>query len=306
MRFRLICGGTKGARAMILAFDIGGSRIRAALWDGAALQPMGEASTPAADLAAFTSTIAAFAEASGARGMAISIAGVVDPVTGIGKVANIPAIDGLALGPALQAATDLPVMVLNDADCFALAEARMGAGRGHATVFGVILGTGVGGGLVIDGRPVTGAGGYSGEWGHGPVVRGDFAFRCGCGQVGCIDTIGGARGLERLHLHTAGHARTSEQIIADWHAGDPDARATVELWRDLIVGPLAMVLNVVGASVVPVGGGLSQAEGLVDCLDQALRAAVLRPTAGALAVPALCGADAGLLGAALAGAAAWA
>ncbi|MBP9183466.1 MAG: ROK family protein [Fuscovulum sp.] len=290
---------------MILAFDIGGSRIRAALWDGTALQPMGEAATPAGDLGAFTATIAAIAETSGAVGMAISIAGVVDPVSGIGKVANIPAIDGLALGPALQAATDLPVLVLNDADCFALAEARLGAGRGHPNVFGVILGTGVGGGLVIDGRIVTGAGGYAGEWGHGPVIRGQHAFPCGCGQVGCVDVIGGARGLERLHLHSAGHARTSEQIIADWHAGDPAARATLELWRDLVSGPLAMVLNVVGASVVPVGGGLSRAAGLVEYLDQALRARILRQTAGALAVPAQCGADAGLLGAALAGAAAW-
>ncbi len=85
--------------------------------------------------------------------MAISIAGVVDPATGIGTVANIPAIHGRALAPAVQAATGVPALVLNDADCFALAEARQGAGQGHGTVFGIILGTGVGGGLVIDGRP---------------------------------------------------------------------------------------------------------------------------------------------------------
>lgn len=288
---------------MILAFDIGGSRIRAALWDGT-LRPLGEVPTPAHDLSAFLAALAGFVTP-GLRGMAISIAGVVDPATGIGTVANIPAIHGLALAPALQAATGLPAMVLNDADCFALAEAQQGAGRGHATVFGVILGTGVGGGLVINGQLLGGAGGFAGEWGHGPVIRGKHALRCGCGQMGCVDTIGGARGLERLHRIETGQECRSKDIIAGWRAAEPQARATLALWRELVVGPLAMVLNVVGATVVPVGGGLSRAPGLVGYLDEALRAALLRRSAGAVAVPAVCGFDAGLLGAAMAGQAAW-
>lgn len=295
---------------MILAFDIGGSRIRAAGWDGLSLSPLGEVPTPAGDRQGFLQAIAGASESKAIagrepQGIAISIAGVVDPVTGIGKVANIPAIDGLALGPALQAMTGLPVLVLNDADCFAMAEAKRGAGRGHATVFGVILGSGVGGGLVIGGHLVAGAGGYAGEWGHGPVIRGEFAFPCGCGQRGCIDTVGGARGLERLHLARTGQTLGSEGIVARWQAGEAGARATMALWRDLVAGPLAMVLNVVGAGVVPVGGGLSRAPGLVAYLDQALRGAVLRSTTAALAVPAECGADAGLLGAAMAGEAEW-
>ncbi|MEZ5796965.1 MAG: ROK family protein [Paracoccaceae bacterium] len=291
---------------MILAYDIGGSRIRAALWTGSELRPLGETPTPARDLPAFVAALAGFARGSGARGLAISIAGVVDPATGIGIVANIPAIDGLALGPALTAETGLPALVLNDADCFALAEAHHGAGRGHASVFGIILGTGVGGGLVIDGRLVTGAGGYAGEWGHGPVIRGDHALPCGCGQTGCVDMIGGARGLERLHQRLTGDSQGSDHITAAWSAGEPAATATMELWRDLVSGPLAMVLNVVGSGAVPVGGGLSQAPGLVSFLDVALRGRLLRSTSAALLVPAQCGADAGLLGAAMAGAAAWA
>ncbi len=289
---------------MILAFDIGGSRIRAAAWDGR-LVALGEVPTPAGDLAAFTAAIAGFAAGRAVRGIAISIAGVVDPGTGGGTVANIPAIDGLALGPALQAATGLPVLVLNDADCFALAEASHGAGRGHGTVFGVILGTGVGGGLVIGGRVVTGAGGYAGEWGHGPVIRGDYAFQCGCGQVGCIDTIGGARGLERLHRKRTAELLGSEAIIANWLAGEAEAGETMALWRELVSGPLAMVVNVTGADVLPVGGGLSRALGLVTYLDEAVRVRILRRTTAPLLVPAVCGADAGLLGAAMAGQAAW-
>lgn len=289
---------------MILALDIGGSRIKAAVWDGA-LRPLGEVATPSGDKAAFTRAIAGFVRG-GETGIAISIAGVVDPATGVGKVANIPAIDGLALAPTLEAATGLRVLVLNDADCFALAEASHGAGRGHASVFGVILGSGVGGGLVSGGRVVTGAGGYAGEWGHGPVIRGEFAFACGCGQVGCVDTVGSARGLERLHRKRTAELLGSEAIILGWMAGEAEAGETMSLWRDLVAGPLAMVVNVVGADVVPVGGGLSRAPGLVAYLDEAVRVRILRKTRAPLLVPAECGADAGLLGAAMAGIAAWA
>lgn len=288
---------------MILAFDIGGSRIKAALWDGV-LRPLGDVVTPLGDKAAFTEAIARFVTGR-ETGIAISIAGVVDPVSGVGKVANIPAIDGLSLGPEITAATGLPVRVLNDADCFALAEASHGAGRGHVTVFGVILGSGVGGGLVLGGRVVTGAGGYAGEWGHGPVIRGEFAFACGCGQVGCVDTVGSARGLERLHRKRTAELLGSEAIIAGWMAGEAEAGATMALWRELVAGPLAMVVNVVGADVVPVGGGLSKAPGLVGYLDEAVRVRLLRRTTRPLLVPAECGADAGLLGAAMAGVAAW-
>ena len=210
----------------------------------------------------------------------------------------------MALGPEVQAATGLPVQVLNDADCFALAEASHGAGRGQGTVFGVILGSGVGGGLVIGGRAITGAGGYAGEWGHGPVIRGEYAFPCGCGQVGCVDTVGSARGLERLHRKRTAELLRAEAIIAGWMAGEAEAGETLALWRDLVAGPLSMVVNVVGADVVPVGGGLSRAPGLVSYLDEAVRLRILRKTKAPLLVPAECGADAGLLGAAMAGVAA--
>lgn len=289
---------------MILAFDIGGSRIKAAVWDGA-LRPVGEVATPTGDKAAFRAAIAGFVTGR-ETGIAISIAGVVDPTSGVGKVANIPAIDGLKLGPEVAAATGLPVRVLNDADCFALAEAYHGAGRGRGTVFGVILGSGVGGGLVIDGRVITGAGGYAGEWGHGPVIRGEFGFQCGCGQVGCVDTVGSARGLERLHRKRTAELLQSEAIIAGWMAGEYEPGETMALWRELVAGPLAMVVNVIGADVVPVGGGLSRAPGLVSYLDEAVRVRILRRTNGPLLVPAECGADAGLLGAAMAGVSEWA
>lgn len=277
---------------MILCFDIGGSRIKAAQ-GGVGL---GEVATPIGDFAAFVAALRGFM-AGAVRGVAIAIAGVVDAETGMIKVANIPCLDGRQVEAELAEALGVPVLVLNDADCFALAEARAGAGVGQRSVFGVILGTGVGGGLVIDGRLVNGTGGYAGEWGHGPVIR-DPAFACGCGQVGCVDTIGGARGLERLHLHLTGKVLGAEEILRRWKAGEA---GTVAAWLDLVSGPLAMVVNVVGASIVPVGGGLANDADLIAALDVAVRARILRKTDRPLVVVAQVSADAGLVGAAAAG-----
>ena len=288
---------------MILCFDIGGSRIKAgrAGADGAVM-PLGAVPTPADDFPAFVQALAGFAGA-WTKGIAISIAGVVDPESGRLKVANIPCLNGRALAAELGTVLNLPVWVFNDADCFTLAEAGLGAGRGHRNVFGIILGTGVGGGLVMDGRIVTGAGGYAGEWGHGPVVNAALApwFACGCGLKGCLDTVGGARGLERLHRHLHGMDLDSVALLGAWQTGDAAASRTVNLWRDLLAGPLAMVLNVVGSSIVPVGGGLANVPALIAVLDRAVRDRVLRATDRPLLVPAGLAVEPGLMGAALAG-----
>jgi len=288
---------------MILCFEIGGSRIRAAVSVGGMLQGLGEVATPTG-VEAFLAALNGFVRP-GLRGVAVSIAGMVDPVSGRLRVANIGYLDGRRVAEEWVAALALPVLVLNDADCFALAEAVLGSGRGHTTVFGIILGTGVGGGLVIDGKVVTGVGGFAGEWGHGPVVASP-ALRCGCGLTGCLETVGGARGIERLHLALQGAAVASEAIVAGWRSGEPAAVATVARWLDLVSGPLALVLNVVGAGIVPVGGGLGNAPDLVAALDRAVRSRVLRQTQGPLVVCAERSVDAGLHGAAVAGAAAFA
>ncbi|MCU0814938.1 MAG: ROK family protein [Cypionkella sp.] len=296
----------KAGGGMILCFDIGGSRIKAALWSEGALSPIGEAVTPKADFGAFLEVLRGFADGRALRGVAISIAGVVAPDSGRIKVANIPCADGRVLAEEIGAALGLPVLVLNDADCFALAEARQGAGRGHASVFGIILGTGIGGGLVLGGRLVTGAGGFAGEWGHGPVLRPPFDFQCGCGLRGCVDAVCSARGMERLHRHLGADAADSVAILRGWHGGDAACGATVALWLDLIAPPLALVLNVTGAGIVPVGGGLSNDHGLLAALDARVRSMILRDSSARLVVAAQTGPDAGLIGAAWAGAEAFA
>ena len=295
---------------MITCFDIGGSAIKSAgaSADGQIGEPR-RVPTPVHDFAAFSAAMRELIVAGGpSRGVAISIAGVIDPTDGRIKCANIPCIDGRTLAADLTAELNLPVWIANDADCFALAEAHAGAGRGHANVFGLILGTGVGGGLVIDGRLIGGPGGFAGEWGHGPVAP-HFAgtppqaiprVACGCGQTGCLDAIGGARGLERVHaaLHPGASPLDSRQIIDAWQDGDANAARTIDCFVDILSGPLAMLVNTIGASVLPVGGGLSNSAPLVAMLDQAVRARILRKTGAAIIVQGQSGAEPGLIGAA--------
>lgn len=298
---------------MIICFDIGGSGIKAALArNSSELEPLGRVPTPLDDFDAFAAAIRGVADTAGApegTPIAISITGVVDPATDIITVANIPCADGRRLGPELAARLGRPVFVANDADCFALAEASEGAGRGHRIVFGAILGTGVGGGIVIDGRIVNGAGGFAGEWGHGPVAATSAGnppiaiprFPCGCGQAGCVDTVGAARGMERLHKHLHGIALPSTAIVEAWQAGDARAARTIEVQIDLLAGPLALVVNVVGASVVPVGGGLGTVPEFVALLDHAVRQRILRRLGTPLVVPSRLTLEPGLVGAAILG-----
>jgi N-acetylglucosamine kinase len=284
---------------MITCFDIGGSAIKCAVAsaDGK-IGSLHRVPTPAHDFAAFTAAMQSLIDAGGpSRGVAISIAGVIDPLDARIKCANIPGIDGRTLAADLSRSFGLPVWIINDADSFALAEAQAGAGRGHANVFGLILGTGVGGGLVIGGRLVGGPGGFAGEWGHGPVVASP-RFACGCGQIGCLDTVGGARGLERLHRALHGRSLDSREIIAAWQAGDAAAERTVACWTEVLSGPLAMLVNTVGASILPVGGGLANSAPLIARLDQAVRAHILRKTDAPIIVPGQSGAEPGLIGAA--------
>ena len=295
---------------MITAFDIGGTTIKAATATGpTALTPIGRVPTPRDDFEAFAAAIAGLVAVGGApagSAISISVTGVVDPDTGITTVANIPCIDGLQLGAELGQRLGSKVLVANDADCFALAEAHAGAGRGHRVVFGAILGTGVGGGIVADGKLFRGGGGLSGEWGHGTAVATQVSvppfeiahFPCGCGEAGCVDTIGGARGMEKLHTLLHGLDLPSTDIIAAWQAGDPAATQTVDLHVELVSVPLALTINIIGPDIIPVGGGLGNVHTLVARLDAAVRPRILRRLDRPLVVPAQLTVDAGLIGAA--------
>jgi N-acetylglucosamine kinase len=297
---------------MIVCFDIGGSAIKGAVAHSAErIEPLDRRATPLDDFDAFAATIRdVIGEAGGKPDrIAISITGVVDPETKAIKCANIPCIDGRTLSADLSDILRLPVLVANDADCFALAEAGAGAGRGHRIVLGVILGTGVGGGLVADGRLINEDGGFAGEWGHGPAVASMAgtppiaipAFDCGCGQRGCVDTIGGARGMERLHQTLHDRTLTSEEVTTLWQQGDADAARTIDVLVDLVSSPLALTVNITGATIVPVGGGLSNVAPLIARIDTTVRSRILRKIDRPLVVPGECRIEPGLIGAAILG-----
>ncbi|NVD39980.1 ROK family protein [Ensifer sp. HO-A22] len=297
---------------MITCFDIGGSTIKSAYaLSSDEIEIIDRVPTPLDDFDAFASVIAerVTSRGQGALGASISIAGVVDPASGRLKCANIPCIDGRPIALDLERVIGVPVRIANDADCFALAEATGGAGKGHRNVFGVILGTGVGGGLVIDGRIVAGAGGYAGEWGHGTALQTRVGrppvevphFACGCGHWGCLDTVGGARGMERLHDFLCEEALASTDIIDRWRDGEAKASRTIDVYIELVSVPLALTLNIIGASIVPVGGGLANVPELIEALDREVRGRTLHRAADPLLVRAALTTEPGLLGAAALG-----
>jgi len=294
---------------MILCFDIGGTAIKTAeAFSPSDLRPTGRIPTPGHDFGAFVAAVKGAVGAAGTRpaALAFSIAGVLDEA-GIATVANIPCLTGRPLAKELGDALGLPVVLANDADCFALAEAAGGAGWGHDVVFGVILGTGVGGGVVVRGNLINAHGGFAGEWGHGPVaarIVGDTvlpAIPCGCGQTGCLDAICSARGMERLHTHLHGQESGAQAIVAAWERGDAGASRTIGIWLELLACPLSMVTNLLGPGIIAVGGGLSNSNPLIAALDVQVRARCLRRFDRPLVVPAQCRIEPGLIGAAVLG-----
>lgn len=308
---------------MQYAFDIGGSKIEFGAFDGGGdIRSQIKVPTPTQDRDAFVAAIAGLvADADREFGedadIGISFAGGLDPKTGAVISANIPAIKGWPFARELSKRLNRPVRVANDADCFALAEARSGAAKGARTVFAIILGTGVGGGIVVDGQFIGGRSGIRGEWGHGNDVSGALirhglaGVPCGCGRTGCLDAWGGARGLERIYAQIAGlgagfgtgfdtgQERPSYQITDGWNDGDALAGRAVEIFVDLIAGELALMVNVLDPDCVPVGGGLASENRLIAMIDDAVRARVLGRYDAPLVVPGQYSRDGGLRGAAM-------
>lgn len=307
----------KNQTQAVFAADVGGSFIKFAYSQASGhLEQLDVLPTPTSDWNGFVEALKTLLHKH-TRGhqvpLALSIAGLIDPVKGMAFSANVPCITGRKLEQELTEQLHRPVFAANDADCLALAEALEGAGAGERIAFCAILGTGVGGGLVIDGRLVRGAGGISGEWGHGPILntmitlKGDAApthiprFSCGCGQAGCVDTIGGARGIERLHYFLNETELDSRAVLHNWQQSDPAAQRTISAYLQLVADPLAAVVNITGASIVPVGGGLGSAQALIAALDQEVRQRILRRTDKPLVVSGHFSNEGGLIGAATLG-----
>jgi N-acetylglucosamine kinase len=208
-------------------------------------------------LGQFTKLVGMLEDASGMRrplGIGVGTPGTTDPATGNLKNSNTLCLNGRPLSRDLSAVLGCNVVTANDANCCALAEATLGAARGMKTVFGIILGTGVGGGIVVDGHVLGGTHGICGEWGHNPL-RGENA-PCYCGRFGCIEMVCSGPALESHHAARTGEALRLPEISALAVQGNADCMATLERLREKFSEALGAIINILDPDAVVIGGGV--------------------------------------------------
>jgi fructokinase len=254
-----------------LGIDLGGTKIEIiALDEGGRELVRRRRPTPAsyrATLGTIHDLIAETEAELGARGsVGIGTPGAISPASGLMKNANLTWMNGRPLDRDLAALLEREVALANDADCFALSEATDGSGAGARTVFAVIIGTGTGGGIVVDGRPLAGPNGIAGEWGHNPLpaptpdeLPGPPCF---CGRRGCLETWLSGPGLANDHARAGGVRRDPPAIVQAAAAGDAAARATLDRHEERLARGLAAVINLLDPDVIVLGGGLSKLDHL--------------------------------------------
>jgi fructokinase len=198
--------------------------------------------------------------------------GALSPATGLVKNANSTWMIGQPLDRDLSARLERPVRFANDANCFALSEAVDGAAAGARVVFGVIVGTGTGGGVVVDRKVLTGPNAIAGEWGHNPLPwprEGEWPGPpCYCGKTGCVETFLSGPGLARDFRAATGEEAGAPEIVSRAGRGDAAASASLERYEDRMARALTVVLNIVDPDVVVLGGGMSQIARLYDAVPR--------------------------------------
>jgi fructokinase len=267
---------------MRIGIDLGGTKIEIAALDGADETVLRRrVATPAGDYAGTIEAIAALVdgverELGAAESLGIGIPGSLSPSSGLVRNANSTVLIGKPLGADLARRLERPIRIDNDANCFVLSEARGGAIADDRVGLGIILGTGVGGGIAIDGRPIAGRNGITGEWGHIPLPwpRGDElpGPPCYCGKRGCIETFLCGPRLRGQYRERTGRDLDPAQIAAAAAAGDSDAETTLARFEDRLARGLAVILDVLDPDAIVFGGGLSNLERLYVNLPPLLAA----------------------------------
>ena len=292
---------------MRIGIDLGGTKIEAIALDAeGGEQFRHRVPTPRGDydatLEAVASLVARAESVVGRSTVGVGMPGVVSPATGLVKNANSTWLNGRPLSVDLAARLDRPVRLANDANCFALSEATDGAAAGQPVVFGVILGTGVGGGLVVNGRVVTGANAIAGEWGHNPLPwpeAGEWPGPpCYCGRTGCIETFLSGPGFARDHDAGAGRPLDPAGVVAAAAAGDAVAEAAVARYEVRLARGLASIINVVDPDAIVLGGGVSNIGRLYERVPGLWAAYVFSDTVVTQLVKAVHGDSSGVRGAA--------
>jgi fructokinase len=255
---------------MRIGIDLGGTKIEAALLGaGSQILHRERVATPRGDyagaLVAIAQLVKALETAAGTAGLPVGIGhpGSLSPATGKLRNSNSTWMNGQPLKQDLERALGRDVRMANDADCFALSEAIDGAGAGARCVFGVILGTGCGGGVVVDGKLLAGANGIAGEWGHNalPWPRPEWdevpGPQCWHGGHGCLETWISGSGMAADHARVTGQSLTAAQIEQRAATGDDACNATLARFEDRLARALAAVINLLDPHIIVLGGGVS-------------------------------------------------
>jgi fructokinase len=290
-----------------IGVDFGGTKIEAAALDpeGAFLARIRAPNPGSYDAALRTvQELVQQAESmAGARGtVGIGTPGSISPRTRLMRNANSVWLNGRDLNTDLSAALKRPVRIANDANCLALSEVVDGAAAGSKVAFAVVLGTGCGGGLVVNQQLVEGANGIGGEWGHIPLPnpKGDeqTAPLCWCGHHGCLEMWISGSGLERDYQSSHGEKRAAEEVIGLMRDGDEQARASFHRYSDRLARALATVCNIVDPDTIVFGGGLSNVSELFTALPATIGSYVFSDTWATKLVAARWGDSSGVRGAA--------
>jgi fructokinase len=292
-----------------IGVDLGGTKIEiAALDDSNATVLRRRVPTPAGDYAATVQQIAdlvriADDELGFKASVGIGTPGAVSRETGLMKNANSTVLIGKPLKADLEQRIGREIRMTNDANCFTLSEAVDGAARDARTVFGVILGTGVGGGTAVDKHILDGPNAIAGEWGHNPLPWPKTEElpgpRCYCGKHGCIEAFLSGPALSREYADRSGERRTATEIAARARANDPVARACIDAYLERLARSLATVINVLDPDTVVFGGGVSNVEALYVALPPLLQRYVFSDSVRTQLVRAEHGDSSGVRGAAM-------
>ena len=235
--------------------------------------------------------------------LGVGAPGSISPATGLLRNSNTTYLNGRSFAQDLERTLGKRVRMSNDANCLALSEAVDGAAAGGHSVFAVIIGTGCGGGLVINGRLIEGANGIAGEWGHNPLPwptpdEARQAPRCWCGQISRQETWISGSGLQRDFFETTGVQLSGEDIVAASRRGDPPAVAAFGRYVDRLSRALAVVVNLVDPDVIVLGGGMANVSELYEALPDLIRRYVFSDAWTARIVRAQWGDSSGVRGAA--------
>ena len=300
-----------------LGIDLGGTKIEIVALDPAGGERLRRrVPTPQGDYAAILAAVAglvAGAErelglAPGAATVGIGTPGSISRATGLLRGANSVCLNGQPIMQDLARRLGRTIRVTNDANCFALSEASDGAGRGAPVVFGVILGTGVGGGIVVNGQVLDGPNAIAGEWGHNPLPWPRDDERpgppCFCGHAGCVETWLSGPGIERDHLRVTGEPVRSPDIVARAANGDAACEATLVRYEERLARALAHVINILDPDVIVLGGGMSNVARLYGNVPKRWGEWVFSDRVDTRLVPNVHGDSSGVRGAAWLGAAA--